>query len=110
MTKPKIDYVNEYLAKATRPVAPRMRCADGATLSVQASSLHHCTPKSDTGPWEAVEVWHIRGPKGNNVTMTTWNKWADGYQGPYIRVPTQLVNAFIKRHGGLAPDSQQEKN
>lgn len=102
MTKPKIDYVNEYLATARRPIAEHMRCADGATLSVQASSLHNCTPKSDTGPWEAVEVWCIRGPKGNNVSITRWNEWSDGRQGPYNRVPTRLVNAFIKRHGGLA--------
>ena len=102
MTKPKIDYVNDYLTKASRPIAERMHCADGASLSVQASSLHNCTPKSDTGPWEAVEVGYIRGPKGNNVSVTNWNPWAGGYQGPYNCVPTRQVNAYIKRHGGLA--------
>jgi len=97
------DYVNEYLATARRPVAEHIRCADGATLSVQASSIHNCTPKSDTGPWEAVEVWLIKGPKGNNVSITTWAAWSDGRrQGPYDRVPVRLVNKFIKRHGGLA--------
>jgi hypothetical protein len=98
----RIDYVNEYLATARRPVAEHIRCADGATLSVQASSLHHCTPKSDTGPWEAVEVWYIKGPKGNNVSVTSWNQWGDGLYDPYGYVPIRLVNDFIKRHGGLA--------
>jgi hypothetical protein len=101
----KIDYVNEYLAKADRPVAAHIRCADGATLSVQASSLHHCTPKSDTGPWEAVEVWYIKGPKGNNVSVTSWREWGDGLYDPYGYVPIRLVNAFIKRHGGLETPS-----
>lgn len=98
----KIDYVNEYLAKADRPVAQHIRCADGTTLSVQASSLHHCAPKSDTGPWEAVEVWYIKGPKGNNVSMTSWG---GSRYDPYPYVPIRLVNDFIKRHGGLETPS-----
>lgn len=95
------DYVNEYLAKAQRPVAPHMRCADGTKLSVQASRGHYSKPRSDTGPWTHVEVWCITGPKGNNVRPTTWAEWYNGSCDPYSYVPIEKVNAFIKRHGGL---------
>jgi hypothetical protein len=36
------------------------------------------------------------------VSVTSWNQWGDGLYDPYGYVPIRLVNAFIKRHGGLA--------
>jgi hypothetical protein len=100
------DYVNEYLAEAKAKegtwVVEHMRCADGTTLSVQASKGHYSKPHSDTGPWTHVEVWCIVGPKGNSVRPTTWAEWYNGRSEPYSYVPIEKVNAFIKRHGGLA--------
>lgn len=35
---------------------PRIVCADGLTMSVQASAYHYCFPRESRGPWWAVEV------------------------------------------------------
>jgi len=98
-----MDYVNEYLAKAKAKegtsVVEHMRCADGTTLSVQASRGHYCRPKSHTGPWTHVEVWCIVGPKGMSIRLPSWGD--GGQYDPYAYVPVEKVNAFIERHGGL---------
>lgn len=99
MTKPKIDYVNEYLATARRPIAAWMVCTDGTTLSVQASERHYCTPESDTGPWTHVEVWCVSDADGRQIRARSFG---DRHDDPYACVPVEKVNAFIKRHGGLA--------
>jgi hypothetical protein len=98
-----IDYVNTYLAQhkdgtIKTAVVPRLKCADGTQLSVQASSAHYCSPREDTGPWGAVEVWCISSPKGNPCYPRSFGK----YEGdPYGWVPVSVVNAYIHRHGGL---------
>lgn len=103
------DYVNQWLSehKATDPtkglfyktVVPHITCKDGTTLSVQASGAHYCNPKSDSGPWSSVEVWCIR--KGKR-TIYPRSFGAGGKHDPYGWVPVEIVNNFIKRHGGLA--------
>lgn len=35
---------------------PKIECADGFALSVQACRWTYCTPRENTGPWTAVEV------------------------------------------------------
>jgi hypothetical protein len=35
---------------------PRVECADGFAMSVQASSTHYCSPRNSFGPWHAVEI------------------------------------------------------
>lgn len=37
-------------------IRERVVCADGFTLSVQASDFHYCTPRSKEGPWTHFEV------------------------------------------------------
>ena len=97
-----MDYVNEYLKAHPRsrqtPTAPRMRCADGTHLSVQASPSHYCLPRDYDGPYSLVEVWCITGPRGKIITP----RWGGDKDEPHGFVPVAKVNAFIKRHGGLA--------
>lgn len=66
------------------PFFPRVRCADGTTISVQASRNHYCSPKNDEGPWTSVEIW------------------VDGEVRPRGWVPVAEVEALIERHGGEA--------
>lgn len=35
---------------------PSIQCADGLSMSVQASAYHYCSPRESRGPWWAVEV------------------------------------------------------
>ena len=33
-----------------------IKCADGFTMSVQASRGNYCSPRNDSGPYDSVEV------------------------------------------------------
>lgn len=92
----------ESLRPSGRPapkVIPRVVCADGYELSVQASSMHYCTPREDwpAGGWTSVEVMAQEVPA----------HWAEygGDSDIYAYVPLEEVVAFIQSHGGLAGSS-----
>lgn len=92
------DYVHEHFAKHSGPVRRHLVCADGTTMSVQASKFHYCSPREDTGPWGCVEVWCIRGPHGRTIYPRSFG---GGKDEPYSFVPVSVVNKFIHRHGGI---------
>lgn len=104
------DYVNDHLAKhkarlladkGWNDVVPHVTCRDGATLSVQASRAHYCCPRRDDGPWIEVEVWLVASAKGRKIILPSFG---DNHSDPYAYVPVELVNKFIRRHGGLQED------
>ena|SRR5687767_14087325 len=74
-------------------------CADGTTLSVQASRLHYCEPRDNVGPWTAVEVGYMTAQP-----EPSWVRYRDGddWRGIYGFVPVELVREHIKIHGGEA--------
>lgn len=80
---------------------PRIECADGFTMSVQASSGHYCSPRDSTGPWDAVEVGYP------SAKVEAFMPYVDG--GPdteptdtvYGYVPIELVVDAIDAHGGI---------
>jgi len=77
-------------------VRPHLRCVDGTTLSVQASSAHFCTPRDNKGPYTHVEVKvYSRLPPAH------WHVWADGDGDVFSRVPVAEVIGFLSDHGGL---------
>jgi hypothetical protein len=91
-----------------KPNAQRTICADGTSLSVQASKYHYCTPRDDYGPYSAVGAGYIENAKREAVTPPeSWREYGDGEfpSSVYGYVPTQLVEEFIAAHGGRA-DSQ----
>ncbi|RPD50021.1 hypothetical protein DNI29_04285 [Hymenobacter sediminis] len=80
-------------------VAP-IECADGTTLSVQASNFHYCSPREDRGPYEAVEVGFPSCEVGSD-----WQPYKDSSEKAdtdtvFGYVPVELVRAFIEAHGG----------
>ena len=89
------------------PYNPRITCADGVSLSVQASKFHYCSPRTDDpNHWTDyfdVEVGFIRDADGNAFTPpANWSEYADGAfpSDVYGYVPTEMVKAFIEEHGG----------
>lgn len=85
-----------------KPLAKRVVCKDGTTLSVQASKDHYSCPRNDEGPYSHVEVGFpsVTPPE-------TWAEYMDGVWGTddrtdtvYGYVPVDLVEAFIEEHGG----------
>lgn len=73
---------------------PAIVCADGFTLSVQASRLHYSKPATDLGPYTHVEVAYPSGPAPELET------YRNG--GIYGFVPVALVDAVLAQHGGIA--------
>lgn len=81
-----------------KEIAERIECKDGTTLSVQASHTHYCTPRTDTGPYSAVEVGYPTADPPDS-----WLPYADGDEIPsdvYGYVPVEMVREFIEMHGG----------
>jgi hypothetical protein len=82
-------------------VIERIVCADGVSLSVQASDCHYCTPRDDAGPYTHVEVGYP-----SVVPPRSWMQYAEDRQHPrgtvYGYVPIEMVVRFIKRHGGIS--------
>ena len=75
-------------------------CADGFSMSVQASETHYCSPREDGAEkYTAVEVGYPNPPEPllmylaedqDKPTMTV-----------YPFVPAQLVALVIAKHGGM---------
>jgi hypothetical protein len=83
-------------AKA-RPVV----CADGFTMSVQASEFHYCSPRRTlkSGDYRA---WEVGFPSKREPALLPY---AEEKNKPcktvYGCVPTAIIEAVIERHGGL---------
>lgn len=71
-----------------------VQCADGSTMSVQASENHYSTPRTNFGPYTEVEVWHCG-------EVPAWAEYGDGEE-PYAYLPIELVVEKIDRRGGFA--------
>lgn len=75
--------------------ADHIICEDGTRISVQASSLHRCTPQGNTAPWSEVEACIINS---NGPPPKEWGEYRDVSIYNYIPVP--LIRKYIYDHGG----------
>lgn len=82
---------------------PRIVCEDGTTVSVQASALHYAHPRTNRGPYTAVEVGFP-----SVAPPLAWERYAEDWGNPtdtvYGYVPLELVSFFIASHGGIDVD------
>jgi len=89
--------------KRTGHVLPRIVCADGFALSVQASEYHYCTPREDTRYYLSVEVGF---PTERPEPWDEWSRFAESGESPtdtvYGWVPAPMVRDLIALHGGAA--------
>jgi hypothetical protein len=76
-----------------KDVAPHLVCADGTTMSVQASRNHYCEPRDNSGPYSHVEVLCCG-------VVPTWSEYGDG-EDLYGYIPIELVVEEIDRRGGI---------
>jgi hypothetical protein len=85
--------------KSTFPLAKRITCADGFSLSVQATHGAYCSPRRNVGPWYEVEVGF---PSAEPEFIM---EHADDKDKPtdtvYGYVPIEKVQALIDLHGGM---------
>ena len=75
-------------------------CADGFSMSVQASETHYCSPREDGAEkYTAVEVGYPNPPEPLLMYL------AEDQDAPtmtvYPFVPAQLVALVIAKHGGI---------
>jgi hypothetical protein len=78
---------------------PQTVCADGFTVSIQASSFHYCVPKKDNANYTHVELGF---PSQRPEPWSEWSEYADNPDQPtesvYGYVPVAMVIALIDRH------------
>jgi hypothetical protein len=80
------------------PLAPRIVCKDGFSISVQATQGAYCLPRENIGNWHKVECgFPSRKPE---LIM----QYAESPESPtdtvYGYVPIELVEQLIDLHGG----------
>jgi hypothetical protein len=74
-------------------------CADGLSMSVQASQTHYCAPRDSVGPWTTVEVGF---PSQRVEELMEYAETPDTPTDTvYGNVPVAVVEAVIEKHGGL---------
>ena len=76
-----------------------VKCLDGFSVSVQASSFNYCSPRTDTGPYTSVELGYPSA--ADDLIM----KYAEDDSKPtetvYGWVPCSIVSLLIAKHGGM---------
>jgi len=107
-----MDIVNEYLQETRKSmeglprglremldIRPKIICADGFTVSVQASLTHYCSPRDNYGPYSEVELGF---PSQEEPDIMDWAEDPDAPTGTvYGYVPVTVVAAVIDKHGGI---------
>lgn len=97
--------INEFLQKYRKQrngmqiVRPRVRCADGYTVSVQAGKYHYCSPRADVNHFDKVELGY---PSDEDSELMGY---AEDEERPcdtvYGYVPVKLVDEVLTKHGGI---------
>ena len=83
------------------PTAKRITCADGFSLSVQATHGAYCSPRTNIGPWHEVEVGF---PSEAPELILSYAEDHDQLtKTVYGYVPIELVDQLIELHGGMKP-------
>ncbi len=88
-----------YKGTDVRAPAPAIVCADGFTVSVQASSTHYSSPRSNMGPYTDFELGY---PSEADDLLT---EFAETPNAPtetvYGYVPLSVVLSLLAKHGGV---------
>jgi len=89
-----------------QPLAHNIHCANGVTLSVQASSSHYCAPRVDGLYWyqhKTVEVGFIEKDGRKYPAPPSWLSFAEEngrMSDVFAYVPTSYVKRFVAANGG----------
>lgn len=86
------------------PLARRIECADGFSLSVQATHGAYCAPRTNIGPWYEVEVGY---PSEAPNEILSYAESPDmPTETVYGYVPIELVERLIEDHGGMKANAE----
>lgn len=83
-----------------RKVYPRIVCADGASVSIQAGGYIYSTPRDNYGSYT-----HIEAGFPSVEPPASWREYAEDpdalTETVYAYMPWVCVDEFINVHGGL---------
>lgn len=77
----------------------RVVCADGFTVSVQASRIRYCVPRNNSGPYSAVELGFPS--EGDSLIQGYAEDQDQPTNTVYGWVPADIVRQLIAKHGGI---------
>lgn len=99
---------NEFLQKYRKVMSggynytrPRIKCADGFTISVQAGKGIYSDPRCDADEYKLVELGF---PSEIEESLTSYMEdyRADPRKTVYPYVPVDVVDEVLEKHGGIA--------
>lgn len=93
-----ISWLLMQLPRLRKRLVSYIQCADGFTMSVQASQDHKCIPVSDKGPWTHFEVGFPSEPE---VLLKTKSEDEDDDPSIFECVPANVIAEIIIKHGGV---------
>ena len=105
--------INEYIEKHAnfreaggweiKGTTPRVVCADGFSMSVQASEYSYCSPRGNRA--HNYYEMEIGFPSEMEPDIMEWAEDAScPTQTVYGYVPVEVIDAVIKKHGGFKED------
>lgn len=98
---PRSAQVKDHWGRVTLDVLCPIVCADGFTMSVQASANHYCAPR-ETGAWYYDQV-EVGFPSAIEPLLLEYaENDADYLNTVYGWVPVEVVDAIVAAHGGFA--------
>lgn len=100
--------INEYM-KENREVinglsgagfTKRIEMNSGFSVSIQASSFHHCSPRKLVSP-ELYESFELGFPSKIEPLISAYSEEDETCETVFGRVPRAIVEALILKHGGI---------
>ena len=92
--------VEDHLGRLVLDVLCPIVCADGFTMSVQASANHYCSPR-ETGAWYYDQV-EVGFPSAVEPLLLEYAESDDYLNTVYGWVPVEVIDAIVAAHGGFA--------
>lgn len=101
---------NEWLQKTRKVVTgrgfdfeevrPRVVCADGYSVSIQANKFTYCSPRIDgAAHYDEVELGY---PSAEDPLINDYAEDSEYYtETVYAYVPVEIVDKLLEKHGGI---------
>ena len=100
--------INDYIKETrqlnpiirTECVRPRVKCADGYSISVQVGSALYCEPRVDGAEYYSkVELGY---PSIGDPMINDYAEDPERYEDTvYGYVPVEIVDELLQKHGGI---------
>lgn len=106
MTEHEIEEQLQAMFLAGSHPYPQVICVNGLRMSLQVGEYLYCTPRSNTGPWSAIEI----GFPSREVAA--FMPYCEDPERPtdtvYGYVPLHIVAKVIQEAGGITQPGRRE--